>query len=197
LAEAEGLERGLVVAGLNALREVGGEALVQIILGQVGSLSFSETGADTDRVPLEDYLTYRDTVLEFLGDSFSTTAFETGRQLVRSLKHQKQAQVVALVGQFRHAKNKLPLIGQAAVLAAKGNPGTVRAAMKGTDTLVITIAACPECRRLQRSSPFCYLNQGVITEFAEAHLGLAVSTRETRCMAMSDPHCEIEVTLRG
>lgn len=193
--EDEDLEKGLVLAGLEALREVGGDALVQVILSQAGRLDFADASSLSERVPLSEYLRYRDTVLDFLDESFSRTAFDTGRHLVRSLKHQKEGQIKALLAQFRHAKNKLPVIGQAAVLAAKGNPGTVRAAMNGDDRLVVTIDNCPECRELKRETPFCTLNQGVITEFALLHLGLVVATRETQCMAMGAPRCEIEVRL--
>jgi predicted hydrocarbon binding protein len=87
------------------------------------------------------------------------------------------------------------VIGQCAVLAAKGNPGVVKANMRGEDLLLITIDNCPECRELQQDVPFCTLNQGVITEFAEVHLGLAVTTKETACMAMGAPRCEISVRL--
>ncbi len=197
MADNEGLEKGLVVAGLDALRQVGGDALVQVILSQAGETGLADADSLEERIPIEQYLRYRDTVLDFLGDSFSGTAFETGRLLVRSLKHHKRGQIQALVAQFHQARSKLPVIGQAAVLAAKGNPGTVRAAMKGDELLVITIADCPECRRLKRSAPFCYLNQGVITEFAEAHLGIGVTTQETRCMALGDKQCEIEVRLQS
>jgi len=197
MAEGESLEKQLVVAGLDALREVGGDALVEVILSQAGEAGLAYSDSLEERIPLDQYLHYRDTVLDFLGDSFSSTAFETGRLLVRTLKHEREGQIKALIAQFRHAPNQLPAIGQVAVLAAKGNPGTVRASMKGDDLLVITIANCPECRQLKRATPFCYLNQGVITEFAEAHLGLEVQTEETRCMALGDAQCEIEVRLRG
>ena len=192
---SEGLEKGLVAAGLDALREVGGDALVQVILAQVGRPDFADATSLSERVPIGEYLRYRDTLIDFLDESFCRTAFETGRLLVRSLKHQKEGQIKALVAQFRHAKNKLPLIGQAAVLAAKGNPGVVRAAMDGEDRLLITIENCPECRELKRATPFCTINQGVITEFAELHLGLAVQTREISCISMGAPQCVIEVRL--
>ena len=194
---SEGLEKALVVAGLEALREVGGESLVQIILVQAGRPDFGDVSSMSERIPIDEYLRYRDTVIDFLGDSFGRTAFETGRHLVRSLKHQREGEIKALLAHFRYAKNKLPLIGQSAVLAAKGNPGVVRAGMKGEDRLVITIERCPECRGLSLTSPFCTLNQGVITEFAEAYLGLAVATRETMCMATGAAHCEIEVRITG
>lgn len=196
MGQPETLERGLVLAGLEALREVGGDPLVGVVLGLVGGLDLADAGS-SDRVPLDVYLRYRDGVLDLLQESFSATAFNTGRLLVKSLKHQKESQIRALIDQFKHAANKLPLIGQAAVLAAKGNPGTVRAALKSDSLLSITIEDCPECRNLQRRTPFCYLNQGVITEFAESYLSLGVETRETRCIAVGGPLCEIQVTLRG
>lgn len=192
----ESLEKGLVLAGLDALRQIGGDALVQVILTQAGKLEFAEAGLP-DRVPIDDYLRYRDTAIGLLQESFCSTAFETGRILVRALRKRNEAQMQALLAQFGRAANKLPLIGQAAVLAAKGNPGSVRAAMSGPDTLVITIENCPECRGLERETPFCFLNQGVITEFAESSLGLRVHTEEKRCIAVGDPACEIEVTLPG
>jgi predicted hydrocarbon binding protein len=189
----ESLEKGLVLAGLEALRQIGGEALVQVLLDQAGAHSLATFNGD-ERVPIEEYLKYRDTALEFLQDSFCTTAFETGRILVRRLGREREGQVRALLAQFEHAANKLPVIGQAAVLAAKGNPGSVRAAMRG-DALVITIENCPECRNLRREAPFCYLNQGIITEFAETHLGMRVRMEETKCMALGERSCEITASV--
>jgi hypothetical protein len=195
MSSGESLEKGLVVAGLDALRQVGGEELVQVLLAQAGRPDFANAAAIGERIPIEEYLGYRDSMMDFLGESFRRTAFDTGRILVKSLKDQREGQIKALIAQFRHAKNKLPLIGQAAVLAAKGNPGVVRAAMSGQDKLLITIENCPECRQLKLDAPFCTLNQGVITEFAELHLGLAVETVETRCAAMGAPLCEIQVRI--
>lgn len=190
MSKSETLERAFVLAGFDAVRAVGGDALVQILLSQAGTEDLAE---GTERVPLERYLRYRDVAVDFLGAGFCATAFETGRLLVRSLPPEKARDVEKLLDQFARAASKLPAIGQAAVLAAKDAPGVVRATMKDPKTLLITIDACPECRGLTRETPFCYLNQGVITEFAERHLGLAVGTRETRCMATGDPRCEIEV----
>ncbi len=194
MAQPETLEKGLVLAGLEALREVGGDALVGVVLGLTPGMELGQS-ADSDRLPLDEYLRYRDAALELLQESFSGTAFETGRLLVKGLKRRNPEKLQALISQFKHAANKLPLIGQAAVLAARGNPGSVRAALKSDSLLAITIENCPECRNLRRSTPFCSLNQGVITEFAESYLGLTVETRETRCLAVGDPLCEIEVTL--
>jgi predicted hydrocarbon binding protein len=188
----ESLEKGLVLAGLDALRQIGGDALVHVLLSQAGQEGLASDNGD--RVPIQQYFKYRDTALEFLQDSFCTTAFETGRILVRRLRREREAQLRALLGSFEHASNKLPAIGQAAVLAAKGNPGSVRAAMRG-DSLVITIEDCPECRGLRREIPFCYLNQGIITEFAESHLGIKVKVEETRCMALGERACEIVATV--
>jgi predicted hydrocarbon binding protein len=190
----ETVERGLLIAGLDALRQIGGEALVQVLLGQAGQPDLAE-GAAGDRVPLENYLRYRDTAIDFLQDSFCGTAFETGRILARILRRDHRGQLDALLSTFGSAANKLPLIGQAAVLGARGNPGMVRAAMNGTETLVITIEKCPECRGLKRETPFCNLNQGLITELAEGDLGLQVRTEETKCIAMGGRACEIQVTL--
>lgn len=83
------------------------------------------------------------------------------------------------------------------MLAAKGNPGTVRASMASPEKLLITIENCPECRGLRRESSFCFLNQGIITEFAERFLGTRVHTHETDCMAVGADLCRIEVTLAG
>ena len=195
LDEGETLERNLVLAAMDALREIGGEELVQVLLWQADRLDFAGAETMAEHVPVEQYLQYRDTAIDFLQDSFCATAFQTGQQLVRSLQHEKVEQVKKLLDQFKFSANKLPALGQAAVLAAKGNPGVVRAAMKGKDRLVVTIEACPECRSLQSDGPFCYLNQGVITEFAAAYLHLRVHTQETKCAAMGDAACEIEVSI--
>ena len=191
----ESLERGLVLAGFAALRQIGGEALVQVLLGEAG-VEGLEVGSAEDRIPIADYLKYRDTAIQFLQDSFCNTAFETGRILAKRLGREHEGQVRTLLSQFAHAANKLPMIGQAAVLAARGNPGTVRASMRG-ETLVITIDDCPECRGLKRDQPFCYLNQGIITEFAETWLAMQVAVEETRCMALGDKACEITARREG
>jgi len=60
----ETLERAFVLAGLDAVREVGGEALVQILLSQAGTPDLAE---GVDRVPLSRYLHYRNVALDFLG----------------------------------------------------------------------------------------------------------------------------------
>jgi hypothetical protein len=125
----ETLERRLLLAGLDALRQIGGDALVQVLLTQAGKPELAEAGGAV-RVPLDDYLRYRDSALGLLHESFSSTAFETGRILARRLRRENEGQVRALVASFDHAPNKLPLIGQAAVLAAQDNPGVVRAAMR-------------------------------------------------------------------
>jgi hypothetical protein len=190
------LERRLLLAGLDALRQIGGDALVQVLLAQVGKPELAEADGNT-RVPLEDYLRYRDAALGLLQDSFSSTAFETGRILARKVRRENEGQLRTLLAQFDHAANKLPLIGQAAVLGAQGNPGVVRASMRDPDHLVLSIERCPECRGLRRSQPFCYLNQGMVAEFAADSLRLHVDTEETRCIAMGDRTCEIQVSLRG
>lgn len=191
MGKNETLERSFVLAGLDAVRQVGGEALVQILLSQAGTPDLAEGG---DRIPLNRYLQYRDVALDFLGPGFCATAYETGRLLVRNLPPERAKDVKRLLEQFERAATKLPVIGQAAVLAARDAPGVVRASMKNPKTLVISIDDCPECRDLKRESPFCFLNQGVIAEFAERHLGIQVTTEETRCHACGDPRCEIEVT---
>jgi predicted hydrocarbon binding protein len=188
----ETLERRLLLAGLDALRQIGGDALVQALLTQAGKPELAEDGG-AGRVPLDDYLRYRDSALGLLHESFSSTAFETGRILARRLRRENEGQVRALVASF-DAPNKLPLIGQAAVLASQGNPGVVHAAMRDSDNVVITIEQCPECRGLRLSAPFCFLNQGLISEFAADSLGLRVDTRETWCTAAGDAVCEIQVS---
>jgi hypothetical protein len=193
--DMETLEKGLVVAGLESLRQIGGETLVQVLLGQSGMNNFAHLETLPDQVPLEEYLHYRDTLLEFLQESFCMIAFQTGQILMRRLNQEKGSQVKRLIEQFQYAANKLPAIGQAAVLAAKDNPGAVRAAMRSEKLMVITIDNCPECRKLKRNAPFCYLNQGLLTEFADMYLGLQVKTQETKCIAMGDACCEVEVTL--
>jgi predicted hydrocarbon binding protein len=193
-AAPESIEKGLVLAGLEALRGIGGEELVQVLLGVAGKPEFARAEGLPERIPVADYLQLRDTLLEFLQESFSATAFKMGQVLVRDLQHGKQAKEVGrLVEHFKFARNKLPVIGQAAVLASKGNPGSVSAAMRDDSVLVIVIQNCPECRGLRRDAPVCYVNQGVVTEFAKAFLGLEVKTEETRCMALGHPSCEIEV----
>ena len=188
----ETIERRLLLGGVEAVRQLGGDALVQILLrsGQ----NFEDESAPA-RVPLADYLRYRDAALDFLQETFCATAFETGRILARSLIGEHEAQLRGLVSQFAEAPNKLPLIGQAAVLGARGNPGNVRATMRGAELLVILIENCPECRGLARDAPFCYLNQGLITELAERCLGLRVEAEETSCMATGGRACEIHVGL--
>jgi len=183
------------MAGFDALRVIGGEALVQILLAHAGELGLDDQASRDARIPIEQYLHYRDAALDFLGDSFASTAFETGRNLVRKLKEDRPPEMLWLLEQYKHAASQLPLIGQAAVLAAKGNPGSVTAKMKSKDLLLIAIERCPECRGLQRKKPFCSINQGVISEFASLFLNLQVATKETRCMAMGDQRCEVEVTV--
>lgn len=195
LEEVETLEKELVVAAMDALREIGGEDLVQVLLWQADRLDFASAETLSDRVPVEQFLQYRDTAIDFLQASFCATAFQAGQHLLKNLQSDKVEQVKKLIGQFKYSANKLPAIGQAAVLAAKGNPGIVRATMKNKDLLVVTIENCPECRNLQADGPFCYINQGVITEFAEKYLNLQVQTEEVKCSAMGDPACEIEVSI--
>jgi predicted ArsR family transcriptional regulator len=195
LEDIETLEKGLVLAAMDALREIGGEELVQVLLWQADRLDFADADTLSARVPVDQFLQYRDTVIDFLQSSFCATAFQTGQHLLRSLRNDKVEHVKKLIGQFKYSANKLPVIGQAAVLAAKGNPGVVRASMRSSDLLIVTIEDCPECRFLQADGPFCYLNQGVITEFAERYLDLQVRTEETRCAAMGDAACEIEVSI--
>jgi predicted hydrocarbon binding protein len=189
------LEKRLVAAGLDALREIGGEALVQVLLAQAGTPDIAEGNAN-ERIPLDEYLRYRDTAIDFLRESFCGTAFETGRLLARSLWRDNEAQMQALLSSYGDTASKLPLIGQAAVLGARNNPGVVRAAMRGDNLLVITIDDWPECRGLKRETPFCFLNQGLITELAEGDLGLRIKTEEAKCIAMGDRQCEIQVTER-
>lgn len=189
--EAEGLERSIVLAGLDALRKSGGDTVVRALLLNAAA---QEREDFPKTVAIVDYLRYRDAALEFLGDRFKDVAFETGRNLVRNFHHKKVNEIRRLIASFEGSKEKLPLVGQAAVLAAKGNPGVVRAQMRGKSLLLITIESCPECRGLSRETPFCFLNQGIITEFADRYLGLRVGTEETACIATGAPICEIHVT---
>jgi predicted hydrocarbon binding protein len=193
----ESLQASLVLAGFDALRQVGGDALVQILLAQAGELGLDDRAAGDARIPIEQYLRYRDAALDFLGPSFASTAFETGKIVVHTLKKDRPQEITWLLNQYKHAASKMPLIGQAAVLAAKDNPGKVTAKMKTKDVLLIAIEGCPECRGLKRETPFCYINQGVISEFASLFLGITVATHETRCMALGDERCEIEVVEEG
>lgn len=197
MAQPESLQAGVFRAGFDALRQIGGEALVHILLAQAGESGLADQATGGGRIPIEQYLRYRDAALDFLGESFASTAFQTGRLLVHQLRSEQPQQMAWLVEQYQHAASQLPLIGQAAVLAAADNPGKVTAKMKSRDVLAITIERCPECRGLTRKTPFCYLNQGVISEFAAVYLNLHVTTKETRCMVLGDPWCEIEVTQEG
>jgi predicted hydrocarbon binding protein len=191
---AQTLEKRLVVAGLDALREIGGEALVQVLLAQAGTPHIGRGNA-TERVSLDEYLRYRDAAIDFLRDSFCGAAFETGRLLARSLLRDHADQLRAL-RTSAGTTPKLPALGWVAVLGARNNPGVLRAVLRGDDLLVITIEDCLECRGLKRDTPFCYLNQGLVTEVAEADLGVEVQTEETKCIAMGDRQCEIQVRER-
>lgn len=190
------MEKRLVLAGLDALREIGGEALVQVLLTQAGTPDIAR-GSASERLPLDQYLRYRDTAIDFLRESFCGTAFETGRLLARSLRGDNEDELRALVASYGDTASKLPLIGQAVVLGARNTSGVVRAAMRGDHLLVITIEDCPECRGLKRDSPFCFLSQGLVTELAAGDLGVEVETHETKCIAMGDRQCEIQVTERS
>jgi len=193
----ESLETGLVLAGLDALRQIGGDEMMRRIVGQATLVGLSDEDGEENGIPIVDYLRYRNTALELLGDTFQAIAFETGRTLVRNLQHRKVDEIRSLVDRLGQTENKLFLIGQAAVLAAKENPGVVRAAFPTDSVLAITIEECPECRGLRRRTPFCFLNQGIITEFAERYLGVKVSTVETKCMAQGSPFCLTEVSLKA
>src|SRR5437773_1570147 len=116
--------------------------------------------------------------ISHVGAGFGAVACQTGRTLVRNLRHKKVDQIRALIAQLGRAPSRLSVIGQAAVLAAKDGPGVVRAVMKGDALLVITIEECPECLGLRRDAPFCFLNQGIITEFAARYLEARVRTQE-------------------
>jgi divinyl protochlorophyllide a 8-vinyl-reductase len=192
--EAESLERGLVLAALDALRQVEGDAIVRVILERAAA-SDLEGAEARRRVPFVDYLRYRDAAVDCLGESFRRVAFETGRTLVRNLNHRKIEEVGALIRGLGAAASKLTVIGQAAVLAAAGNPGEVRASQIADTHLVLTISDCPECRGLEHPTPFCFLNQGIVTEFARRYLDAVVRTEETACAAMGAPACRIEVWL--
>ena len=190
----ETLAKDLVIAGLESMRQLGGEDLVQVMLQQPGMPDFRDVRVLPDRVPITDFLNYRDAALSFFEDAFAMTAFQTGQLMVERLAQGREgANVRRLVQQFRHGANPLIAVGQVAILAAAGNPGRVTATVQG-DGLIIAIENCPECRGLKHATPICYLNQGVTTEFARRFLNLAVRTEEIRCMALGDPRCEIRVT---
>jgi predicted hydrocarbon binding protein len=193
--QSETLDKDLFIAGLDAVREIGGQELAQVLLEQAGQSRFGHNELLPDRIPIDQYLNFRDTALEFLQESFRMTAFNTGRLLARKLRAQQGKEIDKLLQAFAHSKSKLPVIGQAAVLAAKDNPGTVRAELDDEDKLILTIEDCPECRGLKEETPFCYLNQGLLSEFAEIFLDVRATTRETRCTAMGDRFCEIEVRI--
>jgi len=188
----ETIEKELVLAAIDALKVVGGEKLARIILRAAGKPEFEEGDKLPERIPLADYFRFRDTALGILGNSFGGTAFQAGQVMMRNLKNEKVRQIERLIVRSRSTMNRLPIIGQAAVLAARGNPGIVRGMMR-RDTLLIKIEDCPECRGLQRQTPFCFLTQGLIVEFANSYLNLKVTTRETQCAALGDPFCEIKV----
>lgn len=196
-SEAESLETGLVLAGLDALRQISGDEVMRRIVGQATASDAVPGRDDPARVPIVDYVRYRNTAVEVLGEKFGVIAFETGRALVRNLRHPKVDEIRSLVERLADNPNKLFLVGQAAVLAARHNPGVVRAAFKPDGVLAIKIEACPECLGLSLKKPFCFLNQGIIVEFAERYLGARVHTEETRCMAQGDPFCQTEVALEG
>jgi len=191
----ETIEKELVLAAIDALKVVGGEKLARIILRAAGKPEFEEGDKLPERIPLADYFRFRDTALGILGNSFGGTAFQAGQVMMRNLKNEKVRQIERLIVRSRSTMNRLPIIGQAAVLAARGNPGIVRGMMR-RDTLLIKIEDCPECRGLQRQTPFCFLTQGLIVEFANSYLNLKVTTRETQCAALGDPFCEIKVVPR-
>lgn len=188
----ETIEKELVLAAIDALKVVGGEKLARIILRAAGKPEFEEGDKLPERIPLADYFRFRDTAVEILGNSFGGTAFQAGQVMMQNLKNEKVRQIERLIARSRATMNRLPFIGQAAVLAAKGNPGIVRATMR-KDALLIKIEDCPECRGLQRQTPFCFLTQGLIVEFANSYLNLRVTTRETQCATLGDPCCEIKV----
>ena len=192
--KTETLAKDLVLAGLESVRQLGGEDLVQMLLERPGMPDLGGAQMMDERVPLDFYLQYRDAALDFFQDAYALTAFQTGIQMVENLENGAQRhQLQMLVKRFRHTANPLLLLGQAAVLAAEGNPGKVRAtADRGG--LVLSIENCPECRGLRHSAPICYLNQGVATEFARRFLNIEVRTSEVRCSALGDPCCEIRVT---
>jgi predicted hydrocarbon binding protein len=192
--ENDSLERSLVLAGLDALRQNGGDDVVRQILGHAAFGPAEDLGS-TGRIAIVDYLRYRDAAVAVLGERFRTISFETGRTLVKNLRHRKVEEIRQLLERLSGNHQTLFQIGQAALLAAKGSPGVVRASFPRDNVLCITIEDCPECRGLKRDSPFCFLNQGLITEFAAAYLKVRVRTEETACMALGDPFCRTEVSV--
>src|ERR1043165_9692974 len=100
--EMETLEKGLVIAGVEALRQIGGETLVQVVFGQAEMRDFARTETLPDEVSLAEYLRYRDTLLDFLHESFCMVAFQTGQILMRTLHHEKESQIKRLIEQFKY-----------------------------------------------------------------------------------------------
>jgi predicted hydrocarbon binding protein len=189
---AEYLDRGLMLAGFDAIKLIGGQELLNVLTAHSGG-AFG--GVIPEKVPVEEYCRYRDTAIEFFQESFRMTAFQTGRLLMQRMGRERGRDLERLLEQFKYSANKLPVIGQASVLASTGNPGRVIAELENDRLLAVTIENCPECRGLTEQTPFCYLNQGLITEFAESFLGIKVQTKETKCRALGDPACRIEVAV--
>ncbi|MFQ5839900.1 MAG: V4R domain-containing protein [Candidatus Methylomirabilales bacterium] len=193
----EFLDRELMATALSALKTMGGENLLRIVTQEAGRPEFAAPERLPTRIPIEDFFLLRDKALQTMGKGFQTWSFLVGQGLLRNLKPEKVEAIRQLVDKSKYAMNELALIGQAAVLGATGSPGSVKTSLD-RDRLLIQIQNCPECRGLQRqASPFCFINQGVLTEFARRYLDTEVKTSETKCAAMGDPYCEIEVVKVG
>ncbi|MFQ5882445.1 MAG: V4R domain-containing protein [Candidatus Methylomirabilales bacterium] len=193
----EFLDRELIATAISALKTIGGENLLRIVTQEAGKPEFTTPEQLPARIPIQDFFLLRDKAFQTMGKGFQTWSFLVGQGLLRNLKHEKVEAINQLVDKSKYAMNELAMIGQAAVLAATGNPGSVKTSL-GPDKLLIQIHNCPECRGLnQQAMPFCFINQGMLTEFARRYLSTEVKTRETKCAAMSDPYCEIEVVKVG
>lgn len=188
------VEPWLFTAVVDAVRQIGGDAFVAVVSNHAGGGDIPRH--PEERVPLAEYLSWRDAALHFLGDSFHAVAFEAGRMLGRRQRRNGRDELEALCQQLTPGYDKLLFLGQATVVAARKHPGRIRCLRQGTDELVVTINACLECRGLRWQRPSCGLYLGLVTELAEGFLGLKVAARETACIAIGDSLCQIEVRRR-
>ncbi|MFQ5839252.1 MAG: V4R domain-containing protein [Candidatus Methylomirabilales bacterium] len=189
----ESIEKGLVLSAIAALKSVGGDTLVSILFGADDPFSPANIERLPERIPLVEFLRLRDQAIDLLGQSFAGTALQAGREMVKHIPAEKTAFLEQLIRTSRHTLGDLGILGQVALLASQGNPGTVRPSVD-REGLLLRLENCPECRALRWGTPFCFINQGILTEFARRYLNLAVSTTETQCMAMGAPFCAIRIT---
>ncbi len=189
----ESIEKGLVLSAITALKGVGGDTLVSILFGAEDPFAPANLERLPDRIPLSEFLRLRDRAIDLLGRSFAGTALSAGREMIKHVPAEKAALLEQLIRTSRHTLGDLAVLGQAALLASQGNPGTVRPSMD-REGLLLRLENCPECRSLSWETPFCFINQGIVTEFAKRYLNLEVSTTETQCMAMGASFCVIRIT---